>query len=200
MTEAEVNFVGSGNGINMSSISNSVLYSLFRNYNVYNIGMSEFFAVINNNFELSKYSENDEFRLYTYESKQMNIKLKIRLSKEPDFIRLNNEEYNAILSLTRREVFKKRKGVVYNKSCKKVFTPGRIVLATLLGAVLVVGGIKIANDIKDATNDPNNILYNLTHYVSTVPDAPNPNLEQQQYEMAQKEAQETIARENSMYR
>ena len=200
MTEAEVNFVGSGNGINMSSISNSALYNLFRNYNGYNIGMSQFFAVINNNFELSKYSENDEFRLYTYESKQMNIKLKIRLSKEPDFIRLNNEEYNAILSLTRREVFKKRKGVVYNKSCKKVFTPGRIVLATLLGAVLVVGGIKIANDIKDATNDPNNILYNLTHYVSTVPDAPNPNLEQQQYEMAQKEAQETIARENSMYR
>lgn len=195
MKELEINFVGSGNAVSVNNLLNTPIGNIFEKTDSYNVSMSSFVYEINKKFDLEESTENDIYNIFIFSSKELDCKIKIRISKDPDFIKLNQEEYNAILNITKRKQNIKN-GVVYTKTAKKVLTPGKIVLATILTAVVIVGGIKIAKDFKEATNDPNNILYNLTHYVSTVPDVPtevvNEQIRQQQQDLMQKEQVENV--------
>ena len=189
MKQMEINFVGSGNAVSISNILQTPIGNIFQNNTNYNIGMSSFIYEIDKNFSLKSVKENDLFYVFVYESEELDCTLKIRVSKEPSFVKLNQEEYDEIINLIKRRM-PSGKGVVYNKTSKKILTPGKIVLATVLSAVVIIGGIKIVSDIKEAANDPNNILYNFTHYVSTVPEVPSEIVEEQLRQQQQQAIQE----------
>lgn len=190
MKQMEINFVGSGNAVNSNNLVTTPLAQLFKNTDSTDISMSDFVFEINKNFELETSSTNDIYNIYTYTSEKLDCKIKIRVSKDPDFVKLNQEEYNRILKITQRRPNVKR-GVIYNKTAKKVLSPGKIALVTLVSAVVIIGGTMVVNAVKESAEDPNNILYNLTHYVSTVPGVPaevqNAQLRQQQQKMIQEE-------------